>query len=122
MVLTESKQPEKQRKALYTTPLHKRQKLVAALLSKELRKEHNRRSLPVRKGDTVKVMRGDFKGHSGKVIEVNLESRRIKIEGVTVRKSDGSERFYPLPPSNVMLTKLELKDEQRSRILARSKK
>lgn len=121
-MLTKSKQPQKQRKALYEAPMHKRQKLMAAMLSEELRKEYGKRSLAVRKGDTVKVMRGDFKGHSGKVMEVDLKSGRIEVEGVTVQKSDGTERFYPLHPSNVRITKLELKDEERSRIFERSKR
>ncbi len=121
-MLTKSKQPQKQRKALYEAPMHKRQKLMAAMLSEELRKEYGKRSLAVRKGDTVKVMRGDFKEHSGKVMEVDLKSGRIEVEGVTVQKSDGTERFYPLHPSNVRITKLELKDEERSRIFERSKR
>ncbi|MBC7119559.1 MAG: 50S ribosomal protein L24, partial [Methanobacteriaceae archaeon] len=62
-----SKQPRKQRKFLHNAPLHIRHKIMSANLSKELREEYNRRSLPVRKGDKVEIMRGDFKGHQGKI-------------------------------------------------------
>lgn len=108
-----TKQPRKQRKALYTAPLHKRHALMGAALSEELKGEHKRNAIPVRKGDTVRVMRGDFKGQVGKVEKVDLKSRRIYVEGVTIQKADGTSRFYPLHPSKVEITKLELKDEKR---------
>ncbi len=114
-----SKQPRKQRKALFRAPLHRRQKLVSAHLSEKLRKEYERRSLPVRRGDTVRVLRGDFRGHEGVVERVDLKRMRIFITGVTVQRSDGSERLYPVHPSNVEIVKLELKDEERKEILER---
>ena len=60
-------QPRKQRKALYTAPLHIRRKIMSANLSKDLRADIGKRSLPIRVGDKVQVVRGDFKGHEGKV-------------------------------------------------------
>jgi large subunit ribosomal protein L24 len=115
-----SKQPRKQRKAIYEAPLHKRQKLVSATLSKELRKQYNRRSLPVRTGDEVKIMRGEFKGKTGKVVKVDLKKLRIYIEGVTRKKSTGEEVKVPIHPSNVMIIKLNLEDKKRQKILERS--
>jgi large subunit ribosomal protein L24 len=102
-----SKQPRKQRKNLYSAAMHRRQKLVGAALSDKLREEHKKRSLPVKKGDTVEVMRGDFRDHKGKVIKVDLKSGRISVEGVAVQKAGGSERFYPVHPSNVRIIKAE---------------
>ncbi len=102
----ESRQPGKQRKALYTSPLHKRQKMVSAPLSEKLRSKQKRRSMGLKKGDTVVVMRGDYKGHKGKVVKVSLKRRKIFVEGVTVQKADGSDRFYPVDPSNVRIVKL----------------
>ncbi len=114
-----SRQPRKQRKLLYTAPMHRRQKMVCAHLSGELREEYGRRSLPVRKGDKVRVLRGDFKGHEGIVERVDLKRMRIFVTGVTVQKSDGTERLYPLHPSNVEIVKLELRDEERKAMLER---
>ncbi len=114
-----TKQPRKQRKALFNAPLHKRHKLLSAPLSKELRKEYKRRSFPVRKGDTVKIVRGDFKGVEGVVQKVLLKRGRIYVAGATIAKADGSERFYPIHPSNVIITKLDLKDEKRKKALER---
>ncbi|NOZ82197.1 MAG: 50S ribosomal protein L24 [Euryarchaeota archaeon] len=114
-----SRQPRKQRKQLFNAPMHRRQKMVCAHLSRELREEYGRRSLPVRKGDKVRVLRGDFKGHEGLVERVDLKRMRIFVTGVTVQKSDGTERLYPLHPSNVEIVKLELRDEERKEVLER---
>ena len=89
-------------------PLHKCQKLMSATLSQQLRKKLGRRSLIVRKGDTVEILRGDFKGHKGKVEKVDLKRLRIYVQGATIQRSDGSERFYPIHPSNVRIVKLYL--------------
>ena len=116
-----SKKPRKQRKALYSSPLHKRQKLMSATLSEKLREKYKRRNLPVRKGDTVQVMRGDFMGHKGIVNKVSLKKGRILVEGVTIEKADGSDRFYPLHPSNVKIIKTVMKDKERKKITERKK-
>ena len=84
-----SKQPRKQRKALYTAPLHKKQKFVSAKLSDELQEEFGKRSLTVRKGDVVRLLRGDNTGHEGKVEGVELKSGLLKVEGVTVANYQG---------------------------------
>ncbi|MCZ7398478.1 MAG: 50S ribosomal protein L24 [Candidatus Methanoperedens sp.] len=108
-----SSQPRKQRKSRYQAPLHKRHKLLGAMLSPELAEKHGIKSIPVRTGDTVKVLRGDHKGKEGKVAKVNLTKMTITVDGVSVTKSDGTEVPRPVQPSNVMITKLELKDEKR---------
>ncbi|ALV61932.1 LSU ribosomal protein L26e (L24p) [Thermococcus sp. 2319x1] len=114
-----SKQPRKQRKFLYNAPLHLRHKIVSATLSKELRQKYGVRALPIRTGDKVKIMRGDFKGHEGKVVEVDLKRYRIHVEGATLKKVNGTEVFYPIHPSNVMIVELNLEDERRKKIIER---
>ncbi len=120
--LTRSKQPKKQRKALFRAPLHKRQKLMSAPLSPELREKFGIRNLPVRKGDTVRVMRGTWAGHEGKVVRVDLRKTRIYIDGVTVRKADGTPKFYPIHPSKVMIISLDTSDKRRMAIIERRQK
>ncbi len=110
-----SKQPRKQRKARYNAPLHVRQKFMGARLSEDLSKEYGTRSAAVIKGDTVKVMRGDFKGTEGKVQAVSLKDSKISVDGVISTKVDGTEVPRPIYPSNVIITKLELKDERREK-------
>jgi len=117
-----SSQPRKQRLALYNMPLHLRHKLFNAPLSPELRKEYGIKRLPVRKGDVVRVMRGDWAGHEGKVVEADLKRGRIFVEGVTIKKADGTPVFYPIHPSKVMIIKLDLSDKRRREIIERRRK
>ncbi|MBU4374132.1 MAG: 50S ribosomal protein L24 [Euryarchaeota archaeon] len=108
-----SSQPRKQRKSRYQAPLHRRHKLMGAMLSPKLREEHGMKSIPLRMGDTVKVLRGDHKGKEGKVAGVNLKKMTITVDGVSVTKADGTEVPRPVQPSKVMITKLSIKDEKR---------
>lgn len=108
-----SSQPRKLRKARYQAPLHMRHKLMGAMLSPELREKHGMKSIPLRTGDTVKVLRGDHKGKEGKVAGVNLKKMTITVDGVAVTKADGTEVPRPIQPSKVMITRLETKDEKR---------
>ncbi len=117
--LTESKQPRKQRLALLQAPLHVRQKLMTAPLSEELREKYGVKRLPVRKGDKVRIVRGDFKGHEGAVVKVDLRRLRIYVDGVTVKRQDGTPRFVPIHPSKVVIVALDLKDKWRRAIIER---
>lgn len=94
---------------------------MSAKLLSDLRKDHKTRSLPIRKGDTVLVVKGDFKGHEAKVAEVDRKNLRIYVEGVTRERVDGSTKKIPISPSNVMLSKLDKGDKWRRKILARKK-
>ncbi|MCE4610652.1 MAG: 50S ribosomal protein L24 [Desulfurococcales archaeon] len=122
VTLTKSRQPRKQRKAFFNAPLHARQKMMSAPLSPELREKYGIRNLPVRKGDKVRIMRGDFKGHEGKVVKVDLRRMKIYVEGVTIKRSDGTPVFRPIHPSNVMIIELDLSDEYRKSIIERRKR
>ncbi|RDD53568.1 MAG: 50S ribosomal protein L24 [Candidatus Korarchaeota archaeon NZ13-K] len=119
MQRTTSHKPSKQRKYLYNAPLHHRAKIMSAPLSEELRSKYGIRSLPVRRGDRVRVVRGDFRGSEGEVISVDRKRYRIAIKGIVRKKADGTEVPVPIHPSKVVITKLNLKDEARRRILER---
>ena len=106
-------QPRKQRKALYTAPLHIRRKIMSANLSKDLRADIGKRSLPIRVGDKVQVVRGDFKGHEGKVETIDAKRYKVTVEGVTLSKPDGNAVMLPIHPSNLMIIEADLKDERR---------
>jgi len=106
-------QPRKQRKALYDAPQHVARKQVASHLSEELLLKYNRRSLTVITGDEVKVLRGDHKGKTGKILEVDVPQRRVTIEGVTNKKADGTEVALPVHPSNLVIVRLNLEDKRR---------
>ena len=114
--------PSKQRKMIYQAPKHVRYKLFAAPLSPELRAKYKTRSIPVKSGDTVRIMRGDRKGMEGKVTRVDRKKYRIYIEGLTREKVDGTTIFIPIHPSKVMITQLNLDDKWRRKILERKAK
>ena len=115
-----STQPRKQRKYRHQAPLHVRHKFLAAHLNEDLRRSFGRRAVPLRKGDEVLVMRGSFKGSRGAVDRVDLANSRVYIDGVKVKKVDGSEVMRPLSPSNLLITKLVLEDKKRKAMLERT--
>ena len=106
--------PSKQRKLLYQSPAHRIRKLLTAPLSDELRKSHGRRSYPVRKGDTVKILRGDFAGVEGKITKLDMHRQRIFVEGVQREKVAGTSTNVSVHSSKVLITKLNLDDKWRS--------
>jgi large subunit ribosomal protein L24 len=108
-----STQPRKQRKYTANAPLHIKKKMLSTNLSKELRKKYKIRNIEVRKGDTVKVMRGKFKKKQGKIIEVNVKISKVKIEGIQVKKQDGSKASVRLWPSNLQIIELNNDDKKR---------
>lgn len=110
-----SKQPRKQRKYIANAPLHILRKTLVSNLSKELRKKHGTRNIPVKKGDKVKVLRGKFKGKKGAINEVDYKKRKVKIDGVQIKKQDGSNVNAPINPSNIQITELNLEDQKRSK-------
>jgi large subunit ribosomal protein L24 len=115
------KKPRKQRKHLYNAPAHLRHKFMAAPLSQELISSKGAKALPVRKGDTVRIMRGDHTGFEGKVSRIDLKKYRIFIEGLTREKVDGTNIFVSVHPSKVMIKSLKLDDKWRQRIVERKK-
>ena len=108
-----STQVRKQRKYRYNAPLHVRQRFVAAPLAEVLRKKYGKRTVQVRKGDTVTILRGQFRGHKGKVEQVDLKHSRLSIEGVQLVKRDGTKVSYPTHASKVRVDELVLEDKRR---------
>ncbi|MFH1586922.1 MAG: 50S ribosomal protein L24 [Candidatus Diapherotrites archaeon] len=114
--MVKSKKPKKQRKAHYNAKLHVKRKQFSAHLSTELRKALGKRSLPVRTGDKVKVMRGKNKKFSGKILRLNRAKNQVFIEKLNRKKSDGTEILIPIRPSNLMLVELDRSDEKRMKV------
>lgn len=116
-----TKNPGKQRKRLFNAPAHIRHKLMASPLSPELLAQKGIKAMPVRKGDTVRVTRGDHKGFEGKVSRIDLKHYRVYIEGLTREKVDGTTVFVALHPSKIMIRTLNLDDKVRKAVLERKK-
>jgi large subunit ribosomal protein L24 len=108
-----STQPRKQRLYRYVAPLHVKQTFMQVHLSKELRAKYGMRSLSVRKGDTVKVMRGQFVKKEGKVERVDLKNGKVYVYGIELIKKDGSKLPVAIHPSNLLLVVAEMTDAKR---------
>jgi len=108
-----SKQPRKQRKYRARAPLHLKYKMLAAHLSKDLIKTYKKRSMPLRKGDNIKVARGTFKGKQGRISTVNTKKTIVYIEGIQKTRKDGTKVNMPFHPSNLIITELNLEDKKR---------
>jgi len=114
-----SMKSRKQRKELFNAPLHKKRKWIAAHLEENLLLKYDKRATSIIKGDTVKVMRGSFKGHEDKVAYVNVKKQCVEIEGLTMTKADGKKIAKPMHSSNLLITKLNLTDKWRRKKLER---
>ncbi len=113
-----SKSPRKQRRRIYKSPLHTRKRLLKCQLDEFLREDYGLRSLVVKKGDLVRIMRGQFRDTEGKVVRVDYSNVRVYVESGTTTKADGKEIQIPLHPSNLKITQLEL-DDERKRLIER---
>ena len=108
-----SRQPKKQRKYLANAPLHIKRKFLSVNLSKDLRKKFGKRNLPLRKGDVVKIKKGKFKGKQGKIIEIRIKKEKIIVEGIQIKKRDGSKVNVRLRPQNLQIIELNIEDKKR---------
>ena len=108
-----STQPRKQRKYRHNAPLHTKHKFLSAHLSKDLQKKHGKRSLPLRVGDEVLVMRGSFRKKKGKVTSVNHKTLRVQVADIQRSKKDGSKVNIPLRANVLQLIALNTDDKER---------
>lgn len=116
-----SKRPGKQRKYAAKAPLHIRGKFMSANLSKELRKKLGKRSTILHKGDVVNVMRGKWKKKSGKVTAIDRKRLKVEIEGLQVKKQDGSKSNVKFMPWILQIKELGTTDKGRSQGKAETK-
>ncbi len=112
------KSPRKQRNLISQSPIHAHKNMLKCRLDEFLREEYSMRSLVPKKGDLVRIMRGQFRETEGKIVRVDYTKVRVYVDSATTTKSDGKETQIPIHPSNLLLVKLELNDE-RKQILER---
>lgn len=95
---------------------------VKVHLNEELRKEHKRRSFPVKVGDKVKVRKGSFKGNIGKVLFIDRAKSLLEIDGAERAKSDGSKVKAKINANNVEMVEMDVSDKWRKKTLKRRDK
>jgi large subunit ribosomal protein L24 len=98
---------------LLHVPKHIRDKMASAALDDTLKKQYGRKSMRVIKGDSIKVLRGEYAGIEGKVSKVNIEMGTLEIEGIQREKVRGGNVKVPIHSSNVKIVGLELSDKLR---------
>ncbi len=86
-------------------------------LSDDLHQKYKRRSLRPRIGDSVKIVRGEFKGIEGKVTKVDGENGKLNVEGVTREKIKGGTANVPVDSSKVVITNVVVEDKLRKKKL-----
>ena len=126
--MVKSSKPGKQRKEQANASLHIKRKRIRARL--QLDKPDARlasvRSVTIRVGDTVRVVRGDHSHGgkrvggkrkadplTGKVIKVDSDKGRLFVEGAKATKSDNKEEATPIHSSNVVVVKIDETDKLR---------
>ena len=97
-------------------------KQICAPLSKQLRKNYTRRSIRIMTDDTVKVIRGEYKGITGKVTKISTESNSVAIEGNKKEKLKGEKIDVYIHSTNVIITSLNTDDKWRLKILEKKPK
>ena len=80
-----------------------------------------RRSFPLNKEDTIKIMRGQFRGKTGKVLIINMKKAKIYVDGIQRSKRDGTKINIPIDPSNVQITAFNLNDKKRAQSMEKKK-
>lgn len=101
-------------RTIYQAPHSIRTKLLCSHLSKDLQKKYNKRSVRVTEGDTVKVVRGEFKGVAGKITRVSTLKNGIAVEGIKKEKLKGGNLDVYIHTSNVIVTDLNTEDKWRT--------
>ena len=108
-----SKKPRKQRKYRANAPLNIKRKFLSSHLSKELKQKYKTRSIPLRMDDKIKIVRGQYKGKTGKIVKVLTKKSKVFIENIQNTKNDGTKTYYPIDPSNLIIIELNLTDKKR---------
>ena len=99
-----------------------RSKRVGTNISKQLRQKYTHRSIRIVIGDTVKVVRGEYKGIEGKVTKIIIDKNSIAVEGIKKEKLKGGKFDVLIHSSNVIITSLNTDDKWRVRILENKNK
>ena len=106
--------PTKMRnKMIYRASYQTKSKQLGSALSKDLHKKYGKRSVRVIEGDSVTILRGEFKGVDGKVSEVSTEKSSVAIEGVKKEKTKGDKFDVYIHTSNLLVTSLNTDDKWR---------
>ena len=106
--------PTKMRnRMLFQATLQTRSKQMGSALSKDLQKKYGKKSARVVEGDSIKILRGEFKGVDGKISQISTQKSSVAIEGVKKEKTKGDKFDVYIHTSNLVITSLNSNDKWR---------
>ena len=98
---------------IFQATMQTRSKQLGANLSKDLQKKCGKKSARVVEGDSVTILRGEFKGVDGKVSKISTQKTSVAIEGVKKEKTKGDKFDVYIHTSNLVITSLNGDDKWR---------
>ena len=96
-------------RATYTT----KSKQLGSALSKDLHKKYGKRSVRVIEGDSIRIVRGEYKGVDGKISKISTQKNSVSIEGIKKEKTKGDKFDVYIHTSNLVVTSLNTGDKWR---------
>ena len=106
--------PTKMRnKQIFQATYQTRSKQLGSALSKDLHKKYGKRSVRVVEGDSITILRGEFKGVEGKIAKISTEKSSVAIEGIKKEKTKGDKFDVYIHTSNLVVTSLNTSDKWR---------
>jgi len=106
--------PTKMRnRMLFQATLQTKSKQLGSALSKDLQKKYGKKSARVIEGDSVSILRGEFKGVDGKILKINTAKSNVAIDGVKKEKTKGDKFDVYIHTSNLVITSLNSSDKWR---------
>ena len=98
---------------IYLATFQTRSKQLGSALSKDLQKKYGKRSVRVNEGDSIKIVRGEFKGVDGKIAKVSPQKNSVTIEGIKKEKTKGDKFDVYIHTSNLLVTSLNSENRWR---------
>lgn len=98
---------------IYQASLQVKSKQLGSALSKDLAKKYGKKSVRVMEGDSIKIVRGEFKGVDGKVSKISMQKSAVAIEGIKKEKTKGDKFDVYIHTSNLLVTSLNGDDKWR---------
>ena len=106
--------PTKMRnRMLFQATLQTKSKQMGSALSKDLQKKYGKKSARVVEGDSVTILRGEFKGVDGKISNISTQKSSVAIDGVKKEKTKGDKFDVYIHTSNLVITSLNSNDKWR---------
>ena len=98
---------------LFQATLQTRSKQMGSALSKDLQKKYGKKSVRIIEGDSVTILRGEFKGVDGKISKISTQKSSVAIDGVKKEKTKGDKFDVYIHTSNLVITSLNSSDKWR---------